>query len=54
MELRGVGQAVQDDDEIVGIWFGELFVWPDPWWDTWQDEAQRLWENVWTNEWSVT
>lgn len=54
MDLNDVAKAVQDGDEIVGIWFGTNFVWPDPWWDTWSDEGNTLWENTWRNAWSLT
>ena len=52
MDLNDVAQAVQDGEEIVGMWYGTVFVWPDPWWDIWADESPQLWEDVWHNAWT--
>lgn len=52
MDLEGVVRATQGGDEILGMYFGKTFVWPDPWWDLWDEGTNVLWENVWRNQWS--
>ena len=48
----GVIRAVNDGDDLTGIWFGTTFVWPDPWKDIWDDGAWTFWEDVWRNVWT--
>ena len=51
--FRDVVKAYNGDVEITGIWFGTVYVWPDPWADTWDEGASVIWEGVWRNQWSI-
>ena len=48
----GVIRAVNDGDDLTGVWYGTTFVWPDPWKDIWDDGAWTFWEDVWRNAWT--
>jgi hypothetical protein len=52
MDLVGVVEVQYQGQPILGLFFGEVFVWPDPWWDTWDEGTSVLWQNVWHNRWS--
>jgi hypothetical protein len=54
MDLQGVARVVHGGNDIAGIWYGNIFVWPDPWWDIWYDDEPRLWENAWSDLWSAS
>jgi hypothetical protein len=51
--FKGVISAVCDSTPIVGIWFNDSFLWPDPWTDIWEEGGTApLWQNEWRNQWS--
>lgn len=54
LTFNDVTRAINDHTEIYGIWFGTIFVWPDPWTDTWAEGTSVYWENLWRNMWSAT
>ncbi len=53
MDLIAVAAAVQGGTQILGMFHGKDFVWPDPWTDIWDEGTTVLWENVWHDRWTA-
>lgn len=54
MDLIDVVAAKYDGTDILGIFIGTTFVWPDPWMDTWDEGSSVQWEVSWRDMWSIT
>jgi hypothetical protein len=51
--MFGVHRMVNGEDEIVAMYCGTDFIWPDPWTDIWDEGVPVIWENVWRDKWSA-
>ncbi len=54
MDMLGVGSVICDDTQIIGIWLGNIFIWPDPWTDIWDEGHAVSREDGWGDKWSVS
>ena len=54
LSLQGVTRCFNDNVEIFGLWYGNVFVWPDPWTDIWDDGSYAHWTDAWHDLWSNT
>jgi hypothetical protein len=52
MDLNGVVRILYQGQDILGLFHGKDFVWPDPWTDIWDEGTNVYFENVWHDLWS--
>lgn len=48
-----LNRATIGTEEVVALYVGDEFVWPDPWDDLWNDGCPTLWANGWRDIWST-
>lgn len=54
METRTLRAAKVGSDDIVRIYAGSVFIWPDPWDDIWDDGGGRwVWDTGWHDVWAT-
>lgn len=54
MLIDGTARILHDEDELVGLYCGDTFFWPDPWIDRWDAGDLFTWDSLWYDKWSGT
>ena len=53
MDLSGVTRVLYQGQDILGLFHGYTFVWPDPWTDIWDEGTNIYWDSLWHDLWSA-